>query len=79
MELHGTTLAQSNRMRESTVTSTPSLLTPALAVGAPEASVAAVQGVKSVIEPVEPVEPLNALDKLDTLDKYDISLIACTD
>jgi len=67
MELNGTALAATARMRERTVTSTPPLVTPA-PVDAPSAASAALadEG-KPGPEPVE------------ALDKYDISLIACTD
>ena len=71
MELTGMALAGTARMRERTVSSTPSLLTPK--------SVADVNGVSAHAAEVATPVAQGTTPCDDDLDKYDVSLIACTD
>lgn len=64
MELYGTPVAQTSRMRERPASMNPSLPAQAASVDAPKAT-------------EEQDKP--AVDTDDGIDKYDISTLACTD
>ena len=73
MELTGMPLAQTARMRERTVATTPSLVTTV------SSSVSSQTPGEMSAGTAEENRPAGSGDLYEGLDKYDISLIACTD